>query len=49
MHAQRKRQYGAPPRARLKDTPHLASAPDLERVTGYFFVNSKPKRSSERT
>ena len=26
---------------------HLASAPDLERVTGCYFVNSKPKRSSK--
>jgi retinol dehydrogenase 14 len=26
---------------------HLASAPDLERVTGCFFVNRKPKRSSK--
>jgi NAD(P)-dependent dehydrogenase (short-subunit alcohol dehydrogenase family) len=28
---------------------YLASAPDLERVTGCFFVNSKPKRSSKRS
>jgi NAD(P)-dependent dehydrogenase (short-subunit alcohol dehydrogenase family) len=28
---------------------HLASAPDLERVTGRYFVNSKPKRSSQRS
>jgi retinol dehydrogenase 14 len=28
---------------------HLASAPDLEQVTGRYFVNSKPKRSSERS
>ena len=28
---------------------HLASAPDLERVTGCYFVNSKPKRSSKRS
>jgi retinol dehydrogenase 14 len=28
---------------------HLASAPDLERVTGRYFVNSKPKRSSDRS
>jgi retinol dehydrogenase-14 len=26
---------------------HLASAPDLEQVTGRYFANSKPKRSSE--
>ena len=26
---------------------HLASAPDLERVTGCYFVNSKPTRSSK--
>src|SRR5207244_4734535 len=25
---------------------HLASAPDLEQVTGRYFVNSKPRRSS---
>ena len=28
---------------------HLASAPDFEQVTGRYFVNSKPKRSSERS
>jgi len=28
---------------------HLASAPDLEGVTGRFFANSKPKRSSKRS
>ena len=28
---------------------YLASAPDLPRVTGCYFVNSKPKRSSKRT
>lgn len=27
----------------------LASAPDLEQVTGRYFVNSKPKRSSKRS
>jgi retinol dehydrogenase 14 len=27
----------------------VASAPDLEQVTGRYFVNSKPKRSSERS
>jgi hypothetical protein len=27
----------------------LASAPNLARVTGCYFVNSKPKRSSKRT
>jgi len=26
---------------------HLASAPDLEQVTGCFFANSKPKISSK--
>ena len=26
---------------------HLASAPDLDRVTGQYFANSKPKRSSK--
>ena len=28
---------------------HLASAPDLEQVTGRYFANRKPKRSSERS
>jgi retinol dehydrogenase 14 len=28
---------------------YLASAPDLEQVTGAYFANSKPKRSSERS
>jgi len=28
---------------------HLASAPDLAQVTGHFFANSKPKRSSKRS
>ncbi len=28
---------------------HLASAPDLEQVTGRFFANSKPKKSSKRS
>ena len=28
---------------------HLASAPDLEQVTGRYFVNGKPKRSSKRS
>ena len=28
---------------------HLASAPELEQVTGRFFVDSKPRRSSERS
>jgi retinol dehydrogenase 14 len=28
---------------------HLASAPDLERVTGRYFANSQPRRSSERS
>jgi retinol dehydrogenase-14 len=28
---------------------HLASAPDLEQVTGRYFADSKPKRSSERS
>jgi NAD(P)-dependent dehydrogenase (short-subunit alcohol dehydrogenase family) len=28
---------------------YLASAPDLKQVTGRFFANSKPKRSSERS
>jgi NAD(P)-dependent dehydrogenase (short-subunit alcohol dehydrogenase family) len=28
---------------------HLASAPDLEQVTGRYFVNSKPKKSSQRS
>ena len=28
---------------------HLASSPDLEQVTGRYFANSKPKRSSKRS
>jgi len=28
---------------------HLASAPDLEQVTGRYFANSKPKRSSKHS
>jgi retinol dehydrogenase-14 len=28
---------------------HLASAPDLDRTTGLYFANSKPKRSSKRS
>jgi retinol dehydrogenase-14 len=28
---------------------HVASAPELEQVTGRYFANSKPKRSSERS
>jgi hypothetical protein len=28
---------------------HLASAPELERVTGRHFANGKPKRSSKRS
>ena len=28
---------------------HLASAPDLEQVTGRYFANSKPKKSSKRS
>ena len=28
---------------------YLASAPDLEQVTGRYFADSKPKRSSERS
>jgi NAD(P)-dependent dehydrogenase (short-subunit alcohol dehydrogenase family) len=28
---------------------HLASAPDLEQVTGHFFANSRPKKSSKRS
>jgi hypothetical protein len=27
----------------------VASSPDLEQVTGRYFVNSKPKRSSKRS
>ncbi|HXA60107.1 MAG TPA: SDR family NAD(P)-dependent oxidoreductase [Streptosporangiaceae bacterium] len=27
---------------------HVASAPDLEQVTGCYFANSKPKRSTKR-
>ena len=28
---------------------HVAAASDLEQVTGRYFANSKPKRSSERS
>ena len=28
---------------------HLASAPELEHVTGQYFANSRPKRSSSRS
>jgi hypothetical protein len=28
---------------------HVASSPDLEQVTGRYFLNSKPRRSSERS
>ena len=28
---------------------HVASAPDLEQVTGRYFANSKPKKSSQRS
>jgi retinol dehydrogenase-14 len=28
---------------------HVASAPDLEKVTGLYFVNNKPKRSSKQS
>ena len=28
---------------------HLASAPQLEQVTGRYFANSKPKKSSQRS
>ena len=28
---------------------HVASSPDLEQVTGQYFANSKPKRSSKRS
>jgi retinol dehydrogenase 14 len=28
---------------------HVASDPDLDLVTGGYFANSKPKRSSERS
>jgi NAD(P)-dependent dehydrogenase (short-subunit alcohol dehydrogenase family) len=28
---------------------HLASAPDLDKVTGSYFANNKPKKSSERS
>ena len=28
---------------------HLASAPDLEQVTGRYFANSKPKRSAKHS
>jgi hypothetical protein len=28
---------------------HLAAAPDLEQMTGRYFANSRPKRSSRRS
>ena len=28
---------------------HLASAPDLEQVTGRYFADSKPKRSAQHS
>jgi hypothetical protein len=28
---------------------HVASAPDLEQVTGRYFANSKPKRSAKHS
>jgi retinol dehydrogenase-14 len=28
---------------------HVASAPDLEQVTGRYFANSKPRKSSNRS
>jgi retinol dehydrogenase 14 len=28
---------------------HVASAPDLEHVTGRYFASSKPRRSSKRS
>ena len=28
---------------------HLASSPDLEHVTGQYFANGQPKRSSKRS
>jgi hypothetical protein len=28
---------------------HLASAPDLEQVTGRYFASSKPRKSSKRS
>jgi hypothetical protein len=28
---------------------HLASAPDLDQVTGCYFANSKPRRTSKRS
>ncbi len=28
---------------------HLASAPDLEQVTGRYFADSKPKKSAQRS
>ena len=28
---------------------HLASAPDLEQVTGRYFASGKPRRSSKRS
>jgi retinol dehydrogenase 14 len=38
----------APARAAVTSI-HLASAPNLEQVTGNYFANSKPKKSSNRS
>jgi NAD(P)-dependent dehydrogenase (short-subunit alcohol dehydrogenase family) len=37
------------PTAGAATSVHLASAAELERVTGAYFANSKPRRSSERS
>jgi retinol dehydrogenase-14 len=43
------RPFMKPPAQGAATSIHLASAPDLEPVTGRYFVNSKPKRSSKRS
>ncbi|HSK26213.1 MAG TPA: SDR family NAD(P)-dependent oxidoreductase [Jiangellales bacterium] len=37
------------PEAGARTSVHLASAPELEHVTGQYFANSKPKRSAPRS
>jgi retinol dehydrogenase 14 len=38
-----------PPAQGAATSIHVASAPHLERVTGRYFANSKPKKSSQRS
>jgi hypothetical protein len=37
------------PRQGAATSIHLASSPELEGVTGLFFANCKPRRSSKRS